>query len=90
VSLDVRTGDEVTIRSRRGEMVATAWVVATIKTGHVFVPMHYEATNRLTLAHFDTHSRQPSYKDCAVRIDSAPSSSVDGLTRKGKGRKENR
>jgi assimilatory nitrate reductase catalytic subunit len=30
--------------------------------------MHYESTNRLTLAHFDPHSRQPSYKDCAVRV----------------------
>ena len=32
------------------------------------MPMHYEATNQLTLRHFDPHSRQPSYKDCAVRI----------------------
>jgi assimilatory nitrate reductase catalytic subunit len=30
--------------------------------------MHYEQTNRLTLAHFDPHSRQPSYKNCAVAI----------------------
>ncbi len=27
-----------------------------------------KSTNRLTLAHFDPHSRQPSYKDCAVRV----------------------
>ena len=31
-----------------------------------FLPMHYEQTNRLTLAHFDPYSRQPSYKNCAV------------------------
>jgi assimilatory nitrate reductase catalytic subunit len=33
--------------------------------------MHYEAVNRLTLAHFDPYSRQPSYKSCAVRIKPA-------------------
>ena len=32
--------------------------------------MHYDVTNRLTLAHFDPYSKQPSYKDCAVRIRS--------------------
>jgi anaerobic selenocysteine-containing dehydrogenase len=89
-AMEVRTGEPVTIRSRRGEMVAMAWVVATVKPGHAFIPMHYEATNRLTLAHFDTHSRQPSYKDCAVRIESVRSSTVDGIGRKASDRKVNR
>ena len=30
--------------------------------------MHYPATNQLTDAHFDPYSKQPSYKDCAVRV----------------------
>jgi assimilatory nitrate reductase catalytic subunit len=30
--------------------------------------MHYEDTNRLTLAIFDPYSRQPAYKHCAVRV----------------------
>ena len=30
--------------------------------------MHYADTNRLTFAGFDPHSRQPAYKDCAVRV----------------------
>ena len=29
--------------------------------------MHYAETNRLTLA-FDSYSRQPAYKHCAVRV----------------------
>ena len=40
----------------------------SLQPGQVFLPMHYAIVNRLTLPHFDPHSRQPSYKDCAVRL----------------------
>ncbi|QDT13345.1 molybdopterin oxidoreductase family protein [Planctomycetes bacterium K23_9] len=66
--LDVVNGDQVRIQSRRGEAVANAMVVPTVSPGQSFMPMHYEATNQLTLSHFDPHSGQPSYKDCAVKI----------------------
>ena len=66
----IRNGDQVTIASRRGEVTAFALVTPTIRSGQAFMPMHYEITNELTLAHFDPHSRQPSYKNCAVRIAS--------------------
>lgn len=64
-------GEECLIRSRRGEIRVKAWVVATVRPGQIFIPMHYAQTNQLTLAHFDPHSRQPSYKDCAVAIERA-------------------
>ena len=32
-----------------------------------FIPMHYDVTNKLTRTEYDPHSRQPSYKYCAVR-----------------------
>ncbi|WP_442508793.1 molybdopterin oxidoreductase family protein [Novipirellula sp. SH528] len=70
-AMDVENGDQVRAQSRRGSLLATAMVTPTVKPGHAFMPMHYEATNQLTLAHFDPHSRQPSYKDCAVRIERA-------------------
>ena len=36
----------------------------------VFIPFHYhECVNRLTLGLLDPHSRQPAYKQCAVRIE---------------------
>lgn len=70
-SAAVDTGDRVTLESRRGQLSATAIVTTVVQPGQVFAPMHYEATNRLTLAHFDPHSRQPSYKDCAVRLRAA-------------------
>ena len=66
--LNIAPLEKVKVASRRGELIATAFITPTIQPGHVFIPMHYEATNRLTLAHFDPYSRQPSYKDCAVQI----------------------
>jgi anaerobic selenocysteine-containing dehydrogenase len=30
--------------------------------------MHYARTNQLTFPDFDPHSRQPSYKTCAVAV----------------------
>jgi assimilatory nitrate reductase catalytic subunit len=59
----------VRVSSRRGALVATAFVTPTVQPGHVFIPMHYATTNRLTLAVFDPYSRQPAYKACAVRLE---------------------
>ncbi|QDU90454.1 Nitrate reductase [Pirellulimonas nuda] len=65
----VRPQQRVWVASRRGRVAATAYVTPTIRPGQLFMPMHYPETNRLTLSHFDPHSHQPSYKDCAVRIE---------------------
>jgi assimilatory nitrate reductase catalytic subunit len=64
----VKPGERVVVQSQRGQMVAKAFVTYCVCPGQVFLPMHYETTNRLTLAHFDPHSRQPSYKNCAVLV----------------------
>ena len=58
----------VTVESARGKMTAKARITPTVGRNCVFVPMHYEDVNQLTLGHFDPYSRQPSYKDCAVKI----------------------
>ncbi|MEM9186946.1 MAG: nitrate reductase [Planctomycetota bacterium] len=65
--------EQVDVASRRGRLTATAFVTPTVQPGQLFLPMHYEETNRLTLPHFDPHSHQPSYKNCAVRIGPAGS-----------------
>jgi assimilatory nitrate reductase catalytic subunit len=67
----------VVVESQRGSLVAKAFVTYSVQPGQVFLPMHYEATNRLTLAHFDPHSRQPSYKNCAVRVRPAAAGECD-------------
>lgn len=64
-------GAPVRLRSRRGEMIATAVLTPTVQPGQLFVPMHYSEVNRLTFPAFDPHSRQPGYKYCAVSISRA-------------------
>lgn len=91
--LGLINGDECLLRSRRGEIQVQAWIVATVRPGQVFVPMHYPQTNQLTLAHFDPFSRQPSYKDCAVAIEKGPRRPVLPRTStviRTQGRKEER
>ena len=39
-----------------------------LKPGHLFIPFHY---NILTVAAFDPISREPNYKQAAVRIERA-------------------
>jgi assimilatory nitrate reductase catalytic subunit len=67
--LKLASGDWVLVRSRRGQARARAAVSPTVQTGQVFMPMHDVEVNRLTFPAFDPHSRQPSYKHCAVRIE---------------------
>ena len=63
------TGDEeVEVCSRRSRMRARVVITPTIPAGQIFIPMHFAKVNRLTRADFDPHSRQPSYKACAVRL----------------------
>jgi len=67
-SAKIHTHQYVVVESQRGKVKARAYVTTSIKPGQVFLPMHYRDTNKLTHGHFDPHSRQPSYKDCAVRV----------------------
>lgn len=67
-ALGVKHGAKVQVTSRRATVEVVAVVTPTVGQGQVFMPMHYDQTNRITLSHFDPYSRQPSYKDAAVRI----------------------
>jgi predicted molibdopterin-dependent oxidoreductase YjgC len=58
----------VVVESRRGRILARAFISHVVQPGQCFIPMHYARTNQLTFAAFDPYSRQPSYKNCAVRI----------------------
>ncbi len=69
--LAIADASPVLVRSRRGEARAIAVITATTQPGVVFMPMHFEAVNRLTFPAFDPHSRQPSYKACAVSLSPA-------------------
>jgi assimilatory nitrate reductase catalytic subunit len=60
---------QVAVISRRARIECTAVLTRTVQPGQIFIPMHYDVTNKLTRAEFDPHSRQPSYKHCAVRLE---------------------
>jgi anaerobic selenocysteine-containing dehydrogenase len=66
--LGVRAGSVVKVSSRRGVIEATAFLTPSVQRGQLFMPMHYRETNVLTFPAFDSHSRQPSYKYCAVNL----------------------
>jgi assimilatory nitrate reductase catalytic subunit len=66
--LGLAPNSSVAVQSRRARVVCIAVITATIPPGQLFMPMHYEITNQLTKAEFDPHSRQPSYKYCAVNL----------------------
>jgi assimilatory nitrate reductase catalytic subunit len=72
--LGIAPNSVVAVSSRRGRIECTAFVTATVASGQLFIPMHYDVTNQLTRADFDPHSRQPSYKHCAVRLELATAS----------------
>lgn len=67
-SLGVASQQLVRVGSRRGNIRAIAVLTGGVPCGSVFMPMHYEEVNQLTFAAFDPHSRQPSYKACAVSV----------------------
>ncbi len=67
-AIGIEASEWVVVESARGSMRARALVTPTVPDGHVFVPMHDAATNRLTFPAFDPHSRQPSYKTGAVAV----------------------
>jgi assimilatory nitrate reductase catalytic subunit len=70
--LRIHSGDLVRIVSERGAIERIrVRVTATVRAGEVFVPFHFDeqCANRLTLNEFDPISREPNYKQCAVRVE---------------------
>lgn len=67
-ALSISEQQRVCVSSRRSTIECTAVLTSTVQRGQCFMPMHYEEVNKLTFAAFDPHSRQPSYKACAVRV----------------------
>ena len=68
--LGIARGDYVRLVSRRGDAVAMAQPTQRVPKDMVFLPFHFhDCANRLTLGLLDPHSRQPAYKQSAVRIE---------------------
>jgi anaerobic selenocysteine-containing dehydrogenase len=70
--LGLASGDRVRVASRRGVVEGlVVRVTGIVREGEVFVPFHYDerCANRLTVDEFDPVSREPNYKQAAVRIE---------------------
>ncbi len=68
--LGIRRGEYVRLVSRRGDAIAMAQPTGRVPYNMVFLPFHFhDCANRLTLGLLDPYSRQPAYKQSAVRIE---------------------
>jgi predicted molibdopterin-dependent oxidoreductase YjgC len=70
--LQVRGGEWVRVSSSRGTVdKIRVRVTPIVRAGEVFIPFHWDerCANRLTDDEFDPISREPNYKQCAVRVE---------------------
>jgi len=68
--LGVQHMEYVRLVSRRGDAVVMAQLTQRVPYNMVFVPFHfYDCVNRISLGLLDPHSRQPAFKQAAVRIE---------------------
>ncbi|HEV7220159.1 MAG: molybdopterin oxidoreductase family protein [Terriglobales bacterium] len=73
-SLNLKQHDEVTLVSRRGRVPGLELrITEIIAPGQVFMPFHFAETNanQVTQSAFDPISREPNYKQCAVKVEPA-------------------
>jgi anaerobic selenocysteine-containing dehydrogenase len=70
--LGLRSHDSVDVISRRGRTGGVELrLTEIIAPGQVFMPFHFSETNvnEVTQSAFDPISREPNYKQCAVRVE---------------------
>ncbi len=66
----IEHGSYVKVISRRGYAIVMVQCTERVAPDAVFIPFHFhECVNRVSLGLLDPHSRQPAYKQCAVRIE---------------------
>ena len=69
-SLGVTDGNQVRVRSRRGQVALPARVTDGVPPGVVFIPFHFSEApaNLLTSSALDPTAKIPEYKVCAVQV----------------------
>jgi ferredoxin-nitrate reductase len=69
-ALGIDQSEYVRLVSRRGDAVVMAQLTHRVGKDMVFIPFHFhDCVNRLTLGLLDPYSRQPAFKQNAVRIE---------------------
>jgi assimilatory nitrate reductase catalytic subunit len=68
--LGIEHASYVRLVSRRGDAVVMVQLTQRVGRDMLFVPFHFhDCVNRLTLGLLDPHSRQPAFKQNAVRVE---------------------
>jgi predicted molibdopterin-dependent oxidoreductase YjgC len=76
-TLGLQAHDRVDVISARGRVSRVELrVTEIVAPGQVFLPFHFAETNanQITQSAFDPISREPNYKQCAVRVEKSPAS----------------
>ena len=68
--MGIENGERISVKSRRGEITATARVGRKVSEGETWMPFHFtdSPVNMLTNAALDEYARIPEYKVCAVQL----------------------
>jgi anaerobic selenocysteine-containing dehydrogenase len=77
--LGLRAHDRVEVISRRGRVSRVELrVTEIVAPGQVFLPFHFAESNanQITQSAFDPISREPNYKQCAVRVEKSPAAAA--------------
>ena len=68
--LNIRNGEKIKVRSRRGESLPVARVTDEVAPGVLFMAMHFpNGANALTNTVLDPLSKMPELKHCAVAVE---------------------
>ena len=69
-ALGIGSMEAARVASRRGSIEVLIQLTGRVAPGQVFLPFHFaEGANLLTLGLLDPYSRQPAYKQCAVKVE---------------------
>ncbi|TXS95421.1 nitrate reductase [Parahaliea maris] len=80
--LGIENMQYVRLVSRRGDAIVLAQLTQRVPRNMVFVPFHFhDCVNRVSLGLLDPHSRQPAFKQAAVRIEHVDQAEAARLNR---------
>lgn len=75
--LGITHGGYARLTSRRGDAIVMVQLTQRVAPNMIFIPFHFhECVNRIALGLLDPHSRQPAFKQAAVKIESAENQDV--------------
>lgn len=66
--LDIKDGEKIKIKSKRGELITKAVITQTIKENNLFIPISNKEINYLTNDLLDKDSLEPDYNHSTVKI----------------------